>query len=310
MSVSGVLRIGEAELRVLDLEESVIHYRDRIGLQEMARDDDGRVYFKCWDEWDHHSIVIREGDEPGLDYIAYKVMDDAALTDYEKRVRDYGFEVESIDAGVYLKSGRRIQFTIPSGHVMQLYAEKEKVGNNMSAHNPEVIPDEGVIRGMGPTRLDHVLVYGPNVPECGKFFKEVLDFELAEEIVKDGTDDQISVFMACSNKPHDIAWVNYPEPGKLHHISFYLNNEIDVYHAGDIIGKNRISNDIGPTRHGITRGATIYFFDPSGNRNEVFSGGYIRYPDNPPLRWDESQLGPAIFYHDGKLNEAFLSVVT
>ena len=66
MSVSGVLRIGEAALRVLDLEESVIHYRDRIGLQEMARDDDGRVYFKCWDEWDHHSIVIREGDEPAV----------------------------------------------------------------------------------------------------------------------------------------------------------------------------------------------------------------------------------------------------
>ena len=39
MSVSGVLRIGEAALRVLDLEESVIHYRDRIGLQEMAREN-------------------------------------------------------------------------------------------------------------------------------------------------------------------------------------------------------------------------------------------------------------------------------
>jgi len=26
----------------------------------------------------------------------------------------------------------------------------------------------------------------------------------------------------------------------------------------------------GPTRHGITRGQTIYFFDPSGNRNESF----------------------------------------
>jgi catechol 2,3-dioxygenase len=30
-----------------------------------------------------------------------------------------------------------------------------------------------------------------------------------------------------------------------------------------------------PARHGITRGTTIYFFDPAGNRNEVFAGlGY------------------------------------
>ena len=43
-----------------------------------------------------------------------------------------------------------------------------------------------------------------------------------------------------------------------------------------------VSVDIGPTQHGITRGETIYFFDPAGNRNEVFAGGYFSYPDRPP----------------------------
>ena len=56
-----------------------------------------------------------------------------------------------------------------------------------------------------------------------------------------------------------------------------------VGHAADIIARYNIALDIGPTRHGITRGQTIYFFDPSGNRNEVFSGGYIHYPDHPVL---------------------------
>ena len=41
--------------------------------------------------------------------------------------------------------------------------------------------------------------------------------------------------------------------------------------------------DFGPTRHGITRGITIYFFDPAGNRNEVFAGlGYRRARTSPP----------------------------
>ena len=41
-----------------------------------------------------------------------------------------------------------------------------------------------------------------------------------------------------------------------------------VGHAADIIARYNIALDIGSTRHGITRGQTIYFFDPSGNRNE------------------------------------------
>ena len=47
---------------------------------------------------------------------------------------------------------------------------------------------------------------------------------------------------------------------------FYLASWEEVLRAADIIGKHKISIDIGPTRHGITRGRTIYFFDPSGNR--------------------------------------------
>lgn len=68
--------------------------------------------------------------------------------------------------------------------------------------------------------------------------------------------------------------------------------------------------DIGPTRHGITHGQTIYFFDPAGNRNEVFSGGFIYYPDTPKRVWSMDQIGNAIFYYQRELNARFMSVVT
>jgi len=67
---------------------------------------------------------------------------------------------------------------------------------------------------------------------------------------------------------------------------------------------------VGPTRHGITRGATIYFYDPSGNRNEVFSGGYIHYPDLPTLTWDTTRLGHAAFSIDNTPRQSFFEVVT
>ncbi|MEK4874968.1 MULTISPECIES: VOC family protein [Bacillus] len=53
-----VMRIGRAELRVLDLEESVKYYTEVIGLDEVGRSD-GKVYFKAWDEFDHHSLSSR-----------------------------------------------------------------------------------------------------------------------------------------------------------------------------------------------------------------------------------------------------------
>ena len=70
------------------------------------------------------------------------------------------------------------------------------------------------------------------------------------------------------------------------------------------------SIDIGPTRHGLTHGKTIYFFDSSGNRNEVFCGGDYTYPDHEPVTWQAEQLGKAIFYHDRQLNERFLTALT
>ena len=58
-------------------------------------------------------------------------------------------------------------------------------------------------------------------------------------------------------------------------------------------------------------GTTIYFFDPSGNRNEVFAGlGYRVHKDFPTINWTVNQLAKAIFYHARELNERFTTVFT
>ena len=42
----GVMRPGHVQIRVLDMEEAIAHYRDLLGLIEAGQDDQGRVYFK------------------------------------------------------------------------------------------------------------------------------------------------------------------------------------------------------------------------------------------------------------------------
>ena len=72
-----------------------------------------------------------------------------------------------------------------------------------------------------------------------------------------------------------------------------------------------VSIDVAPTRPGITRGETIYFFDPSGNRNETFAGlGYLAQPDRPVTTWTEDELWRGIFFHSGEKSGAFTSAYT
>ena len=99
------------------------------------------------------------------------------------------------------------------------------------------------------------------------------------EQVLDGNGHQLGVWLAGrTNSPHDIAIVNGPN-GALHHWAYWLDDWDHIRKAADILAYNGVQIDQGPTRHGVTRGNTIYFFDPLGIRNEVFTGGYWVDPD-------------------------------
>ena len=311
MAMTGVLRPGHAQIRVLDIQASRTFYRDVIGLVEMGTDSQGRVYFKAWDERDHHSIILREADRAGIDFVGYKVLDAATLDRLERGVREFGIATERVPAGDLLETGERVRFQLPSGHQFELYADKKSVGNGLGLTNP---PPWGkdADRGMAPIRFDHCLLYGPNIAANKKIFTEVLGFYVVERVLgpKEAGEPEIAYFLSCSHKTHDIAFVEYPEPGKLHHISLRLPTWERVQRAGDIMGMNDVPIDIGPTRHGVTRGETIYAWDPSGNRFETFAGGYEPYPDYEPITWTFDEFRHGLDYPQGKLHESFMTIVT
>lgn len=304
----GVMRPGHIQIRVLDVEEALKHYRDLLGLIEVDRDSQGRAYLKGWTEVDKFSVVLREADEPGLDFVGYKVLDNQTLEKLQGELVAYGCNVEEIPAGELKGCGRRVRFDSPTGHMFEIFAEKEQTGKwGLSAVNPEAWPRG--LKGMKATRFDHCLLYGPNIAGTLDLFQNVLGFELAEQVL-DPEGTRIAQFLTVSMKAHDVAFIECPEPGKLHHVSFFLDSWEDVLRAADLISMEDVSLDIGPTRHGLTHGKTIYFFDPSGNRSEVFCGGDYHYPDHEPVTWKAEDLGKAIFYHDRVLNERFLTVLT
>jgi catechol 2,3-dioxygenase len=224
MALNGVLRPGHVGIRVLGMEAAVRHYTEVLGLIETARDRQGRVFLKAWDEHDHHSVVLREAAEAGMDYMGWRVDSVATLkklaADLEKS--QLVGEMSWVPAGDHPMTGERLRFVIPTGHAMELFAEKEKVGNGLPTTNPDAWPDG--LRGMAPSRFDHCLLYGDDLDGTVKLFTEVLGFSVTEQIVAGPEKLMIGAFLTCSTKPHDVAFIRQPVKGKFHHVSFVLDN--------------------------------------------------------------------------------------
>src|SRR5262245_31373740 len=286
-----IYRLGHVEVRVPDLELCAAYYTEVVGLREVERDD-GHVYLKGWDEHDHHSVILSQAPRYGVEHIGWKTESIDDLEEFETVLERYGCTVERLAPEDERGQGDAIRFDSPSGHIMEIYSTMTKVGNGLPLYNPAPLPMDLV--GIAPPRLDHTLLTTEHVGEVGRFFREALGFRMTEQLVSNAR-HQLIVFLERSRTPHDVAFTRGTNGG-LHHFAFWLDSWSDVGRAADILRLNGIDIDVGPTRHGITRGHTIYFFDPVGNRNEVFSGGYTPDHDFEPITWTEDQFGKALFY--------------
>jgi len=299
-----ILRLQHVEVRTPDLELCTAYYTEVLGLIEVAREDD-RVFLKCWDEWEHHSVVLRAAPTHGLDHMSFKVAEASDLDHYTERLEARGVAVKR-----YAKRelgpgwGEAIRFDSPSGHRLELVHGMEKVGNMLPMTNPPPRPQHLI--GIGPPRLDHVFITAEDVEATTAFFTEVLEFRLTEQILaNDG--HQLATWLERSHSPHDIAMITGPNGG-LHHFAFWLDDWNAVREAADTLAYYGVDIDVAPTRHGVTRGYTTYFFDPVGNRNELFTGGYWVDPDFEPITWTEEEMGRAMFYYHREINERFFTV--
>ncbi|MCL6631830.1 MAG: catechol 2,3-dioxygenase [Alicyclobacillus herbarius] len=303
-----IMRIGRAHLRVMDLDDAVRYYTNVIGLDEVAREGD-KVYLKAWDEYDHHSLILEKADSPGLDHFAFKVEKEDDLAFYEKRVEQFGCTLQRVSRGTRVGEGEAIRFELPTGHQVELYHKIETLGTKVGVWNPDPWPED--TRGIAPHRLDHVLLTGEDVKTVTRFFTEALGLYQSERVMTVDGEDMVGSFLYAANgKPHDVAFIKGPDK-KMHHTAFFVESWHDVLKAADILARNDVHIEITPTRHGLTRGQTVYFFDPSGNRNEAFAGGYTTYPDFPTITWTEDKIMHGIFYHRRMLiEESYMKALT
>lgn len=302
----GIMRLGGVRIRCLDMQASIDYYTKVIGFEVTGQDKDGNVYLKGWDEFDHHSLTLTPSNRAGLEWISLKVESPDDLVFFRNKLESAGVKVQTLPAGSEMGMGEALWFEDPGGHWVKLYAEMERVGTKVGSLNPNPWP--AGLQGIGAPRLDHILLAAEDAQKSTDFYMHLLGFWMSERLVtKNG--DLIAAWLFRTNTVHDIAIIAGPQ-GKMHHFSFLLDDWNEIRKAADVIAMNDVKIDVGPTRHGISRGLTIYFFDPSGNRNETFAGGYMPFPDSPVITWTEEEIGRGIFFFQRELNEAFTTVFT
>ena len=167
--MSAVIRLGYVHLRVTDLEESRNHYSNTLGM-EVVDQEPGKLYLKCWDEWDHHSLVLEEGGV-GLVKLGYKVESNDDLTRYETKAQQFGTTTTRFSAGENLTVGEGVRIILPSEHTVELYTDMEFTGTETGAINPEAWPRN--VRGVGTHRIDHALISVEDARELNDAFTSV-----------------------------------------------------------------------------------------------------------------------------------------
>lgn len=305
-----ISRLGYASMYVMDVDAAARHYQEVVGLR-LVETRDGVTYLQADDNQDHHCVVLHPSDSAGLESLGYKVTDPADLDEAEQAVAGRGLEHRRVPAGEVAGQGEGLRFQLPSGQWMVLYYHADKIGYGGGMTSPSPVPEHAK-PGARVTHLDHVLISCESAEANIELLQEVFDFALTE-YVKGPEGQTLAAFLSCGNTMHDLAMGPGPN-GHFHHMAFGVESRADVIQGVDLLKEREVpSLEYGISRHGIAGVTTIYFHDPSGNRNEFFNGAYLvpgRPNEVPPIVWQPQHFPRGAFYYENDFPEAFFAEVT
>ena len=287
MTPPDILRAGYAELVVGDLEAARWFYVDVLGLIVTAEEPDA-LYLRAYEEYLHHSLVLRRGDVPALARLAYRVRGQSEVDTAERYFRELGVETRRVPVGATRGIGEAVRVRDPLGFPIEFYYDAE--------HTERFTQRYDLQPGNAITRLDHFNVMVPDVKAAHAYYSG-LGFGVSETI-EDSDETLYAAWLHRKQTVHDIALTGGEGP-RLHHVGLWLQDTHSVLRACDILAAMGMVGAIerGPGRHGISNAFFLYLRDPDGHRIELYTNAYFTGdPDFEPIRWNISDPRRATFW--------------
>ncbi len=309
-----IAHAGHAELRVTDLDASRAFFTDVFGLY-VSDETDEQVYLRAWQDWDHHTLLLTQASESGLEHVAWRVQSAADLYAYEKRLKDLGVEFEWQEGGKELGHGDSIRFLTPSAGIpMELYWEVERFVETDSAMQSKLPshPQRYTGKGVSPRRFDHTNFLIDDVQAEQEWMSANLGIRHNYYLTsREGM--RLGSWLACNNLSHEIAMMRNKEQSgsRLHHVGYYVDAPDQMVRAATILMDHEVEIEWGPGAHGTSGAMFLYCFEPSGNRVEVWTGGFLLFaPDWEPIRWDPGTAAIGLEMWGSPMPESYLTYGT
>ncbi|MFD1685498.1 VOC family protein [Halobellus litoreus] len=309
----GIATLAHAELYCPDLEASLEHFRDTMGMYVRHEEEDA-YYLAAFGDWQDYTLILREGDTWGCKHVAWMLEDEADFDEFEQRIEDSGYDTEWVDPDAEPGQGRALKFDYPGAtpEYMELVYDIDRAFDTVSEENKPRLknqPTRKPERGAGFRRIDHVNFNVSNVPECVDFFENVLGFALREEGL-DPDGNQVGAWMSVSPLVHEIAFITPPPDAnvvdKIDHVAYYMDGGYrgELERAADLLRERDIEFVGGPARHGISQAHFNYYLEPSGNKVEIFAGGFLIFdPEWETVTWTPEDGSDGFVWWGGKAGQ-------
>jgi catechol 2,3-dioxygenase len=287
MTTRTVSQLAYVQLATPRLQQSRDFYVNVLGMTEVAHTDAG-VFLRAWGDFLPYSLQLTEGPEAQALRIGWRA--DSA-EDLERAVQVLSAEGAEGDwTGENLGRGRAYQFRSPGGHGHEIFWDLKSID----------LPDE--LRSTYPNRrqkysplgvaarsIDHVTFGTDDVLRDVLWFRDKLNFRYMEYTALDESPETPFFGMVTTTEQaHNLGILHNSTgvSGAVHHVAYWLDQEMDVYRAADTLIEAGFPVEYGPGRHGMGENTFLYVREPSGFRVELFSGGYRNYmPDWEPVGW-------------------------
>ena len=243
-----VRKIAHASYEMPDIEKQLEYYTDILGLALVERGKDAAYLASTVD---HHSVVLRKGDQARCVRIGFQIGPDDDLGDFDKQVQSKGLRTQrKTDPEPTIAEA--VTFEDPKGTVMEVFKRGDFAGQRFQS------------KGVVPHKLGHVAFHVTEVKKVTDFYCDVLGFR-----VSDWMGDFFS-FLRCGPDHHTI---NLMETGtnRHFHTAFELRDWGHLQTACDYLSLNGYKLLWGPGRHGIGHNLFAYHRAPNGLITELFA---------------------------------------
>ena len=177
-----VQKIAHASYSTTDLDVMTEYYTGILGLSIAAREKDA-VFFGS--TVDHHSVVLRKGDDARCTRIGFQISPDDDLAAFAKQVESQGIGT-SLKKDPEPAISEMVTFADPKGTIMEVF----KPAN----FSRQQFQNSGIV----PLKLGHVAFHVTDVKLTTKFYCDVLGFRESDWMA------DVFSFLRCGPDHHAI----------------------------------------------------------------------------------------------------------